>query len=127
MKRLDITKKKFDQPLLWSILALIVIGTIMQYSSSTAVSLSKTNGETGTYYLIAHLKRLVVSIVALLIFMHLDYRKLKSISIILIVGAIALLGYTKIWYMMNGISTPGRWIFLGSFSLFKHQILLVFL
>lgn len=122
MERLDITKKKFDQPLLWSILTLIVIGTIMLYSSSTAVSLTKTNGVTGTYYLVAHLKRLVISIFALVVFMHIDYRKLKSLATILIIGAIALLIYTKVWYILNGISSPGRWLYLGSFSIQASDI-----
>lgn len=131
MERLDITKKKFDQPLLWSIIALIVIGTIMLYSSSIAVSISKTNGESSTYYLFAHLKRLLVGLLALIICMHFDYRKLKSISTILIITAIALLGYTKIWYMLNGISSPGRWLYLGSFSVQTSDVarlaLIVFL
>lgn len=131
MKRLDVTKKKFDQPLLWSILILIVIGTVMLYSSSTAISLSKTNGETDTFYLMAHLKRLIISIFVLVVFMHIDYRKLKSISTLLIICAIFLLGYTKLWYGMNGISSPGRWLYLGSFSIqtsdFARLSLIIFL
>ena len=122
MERLDITKRKFDKPLLWSIVALVVIGTIMLYSSSIAVSISKTNGESSTYYLVAHLKRLVLSIFALIIFMHLDYRKLKSVSTLLIIIAIALLGYTKIWYMLNNMSSPGRWLYFGSFSIQTSDI-----
>lgn len=122
MERLDITKKKFDQPLFWSIVALTVIGTIMLYSSSTAVSLTKTNGESGAYYLIAHLKRLVISILALIFFMYFDYRKLRSLSTLIIIGAIALLIYTKVWYAINGISSPGRWIYFGPFSIQTSDI-----
>jgi len=122
MKRLDVTKKKFDQPLLWSIFALIVIGTIMLYSSSTAVSLSKTSGESGTFYLMAHLKRLIISIMALVVFMHFDYRRLKSLAYIIIIGAIGLLAYTKLWYMMHDISSPGRWVYLGTFSIQTSDI-----
>ncbi len=122
MRQLDISKKRFDQPLLWSVIALIVIGTIMLYSSSTAVSLAKTNGQTDTYYIIAHLKRLIIGIVALGFFMVFDYRKLKFLAPFLIVIAITLLVYTKVWYWINGISTPGRWLFLGSFSLQTSDI-----
>ena len=122
MKRLDVTKKKFDKPLLWSILALVVIGTVMLYSSSTAVSLTKTSGETGTFYLFAHLKRLLVSLIALVIFMHFDYRKLKSLAYPIIIGAIALLAYTKFWYFTQDISSPSRWLYLGSFSIQTSDI-----
>jgi len=122
MRQLDISKKRFDQPLLWSVIALIVIGTIMLYSSSTAVSLAKTNGQTDTYYIIAHLKRLIIGIMALGIFMVFDYRKLKFLAPFLIVIAITLLVYTKVWYWINGVSSPGRWLFLGSFSLQTSDI-----
>ncbi len=117
MGQLDISEKRYDQPLLWSVIILIVVGTIMLYSSSTAVSLAKTNGQTDTYYIIAHLKRLIIGIAALVIFMLFDYRKLKFLAPFLIVIAITLLVYTKVWYWINGVSTPGRWLFLGSFSL----------
>lgn len=122
MRQLDISKKRFDQPLLWSVIALIVIGTIMLYSSSTAVSLAKTNGQTNTYYIVAHLKRLIIGIVALGFFMLFDYRKLKLIAPFLIVIAMTLLVYTKVWYWINDVSSPGRWLFLGSYSLQTSDI-----
>lgn len=122
MERLDIAKKKFDQPLMWSVIALVVIGTIMLYSSSTAVSLAKTNGQSGTFFLLSHLKRLVIGNLALLVFMFLDYRKLKPLYVIIIVTAIGLLIYTKFWYFINGITSPARWIYLGSFSVQTSDI-----
>ncbi len=116
MKQLDISKKRFDQPLLWSVIILLVIGTVMLYSSSTALSLAKTNGVTDTYFISAHLKRLIIGIAALIFFMVFDYRKLKSIAPFLIVIAITLLVYTKFWYMLKGIDSPGRWLYLGGYS-----------
>ena len=116
MRQLDISKKRFDQPLLWSIIALIVIGTVMLYSSSTSLSLAKTSSQTGTYFLVAHLKRLIIGILALGFFMVFDYRKLKSLATFLIVIAVMLLVYTKGWYLIKGYSTPGRWLYLGAFS-----------
>ena len=116
MRQLDITKKRFDQPLLWSIIMLIVIGTVMLYSSSTSLSLVKTNGQTDTFFITAHLKRLVIGLLALGFFMLFDYRKLKSLAPFLIAIAVMLLIYTKVWYQINGISSPGRWLFLGAYS-----------
>ncbi len=122
MNQLDISKKRFDQPLLWSIIALIVIGTVMLYSSSTSLSLVKTSGQTGTYFLTAHLKRLVIGILALGFFMMFDYRKLKFLAPFLIVITVILLVYTKGWYLLNGFSSPGRWLYLGAFSLQTSDI-----
>lgn len=115
-RQLDISKKRFDQPLLWSVIVLIIIGTVMLYSSSTSLSLAKTNGQTDTYFLITHLKRLIIGILALGFFMVFDYRKLKYLAPFLIVIAVMLLVYTKGWYLLKGFSSPGRWLYLGSYS-----------
>ncbi len=122
MKQLDISKKRFDQPLLLSVIALIIIGTVMLYSSSTSLSLAKTNGQTGTYFLIAHLKRLLIGILAFGFFAFFDYRKLKSLAPFLIVIAVMLLVYTKGWYLLKGFSSPGRWLYLGTYSLQTSDI-----
>ena len=122
MKQLDISKKRFDQPLLWSVIILLVIGTVMLYSSSTALSLAKTNGQTDTFFISAHIRRLMIGLVALVFFMLFDYRKLKSIAPFLIVIAITLLVYTKFWYMLKGIHSPGRWLYLGGYSLQTSDI-----
>ncbi|MCJ7801697.1 MAG: FtsW/RodA/SpoVE family cell cycle protein, partial [Candidatus Marinimicrobia bacterium] len=116
MRQLDISKKRFDQPLLWSVIMLIIIGTVMLYSSSTSLSLVKTNGQTDTFFITAHLKRLVIGLFALGFFMLFDYRKLKSLAPFLIAIAVMLLIYTKVWYLINGISSPGRWLYLGAYS-----------
>lgn len=122
MRQLDITKKRFDQPLLWSVIILIVVGTVMLYSSSTSLSLVKTNGQTDTFFLTAHLKRLVIGLLALGFFMLFDYRKLKSLAPFLIAIAVMLLIYTKGWYLLKGISSPGRWLYLGNYSLQTSDI-----
>ena len=122
MRQLDITKKRFDQPLLWSVIMLIVIGTVMLYSSSTSLSLVKTNGQTDTFFIIAHLKRLIIGILALGFFMLFDYRKLKSLAPFLIAVAVMLLIYTKGWYLLKGISSPGRWLYFGTYSLQTSDI-----
>ena len=122
MRQLDITKKRFDQPLLWSVIILIVVGTVMLYSSSTSLSLVKTNGQTDTFFITAHLKRLVIGLLALGFFMLFDYRKLKSLAPFLIAIAVMLLIYTKGWYVLKGISSPGRWLYLGTYSLQTSDI-----
>jgi len=122
MKRLVVSKKRYDQPLFWSVILLAVIGTIMLYSSSSAISLAKTNGETDAFYLYAHLKRLAIGLAILIFFMVLDYRLLKKITPYLIFGTILLLAYTKGWYYLKGLSTPARWLYFGSFSVQTSDI-----
>ena len=122
MRQLDITKKRFDQPLLWSVIILIVVGTVMLYSSSTSLSLVKTNGQTDTFFITAHLKRLVIGLLALGFFMLFDYRKLKSLAPFLIAISVMLLIYTKGWYLLKDISSPGRWLYLGNYSLQTSDI-----
>ena len=101
---------------------MIVVGTVMLYSSSTSLSLVKTNGLTDTFFITAHLKRLVIGLLALGFFMLFDYRKLKSLAPFLIAIAVMLLIYTKGWYVLKGISSPGRWLYLGTYSLQTSDI-----
>lgn len=131
MKRLDIIKKRYDQPLLITIILLVVIGTVMLYSASQSVSLAQTDGQTTMFYLVAHLKRLIVGITAMAFFMLFDYRKLKQLAPYIIGVAIALLLYTKVWYLIKGVSGAGRWLYIGSFSFqtsdFARLALIIFL
>ena len=91
MKQLDIITKKYDQILLVLIIILCVVGTVMLYSSSSSISLNETGGVTDTLFLRSHLKRLIVGMMAMFLFIFMDYRKLKSIApYIMIYGAMDL-------------------------------------
>lgn len=109
MHYLNVITKNYDRVLLGAIIALLVLGTIMLYSASSVRSLTETGGRTDTVYLVAHLKRALISIIVMFGFMMLDYRKLKTISFWLITGSIVLLILTKIFF-------ASRWLFLGPFS-----------
>ena len=116
MKQLDIITKKYDQILLVLIIILCVVGTVMLYSSSSSISLNETGGVTDTLFLRSHLKRLIVGMMAMFLFIFLDYRKLKSIAPYIMIGAIILLLITKLVYVIRGISFPARWLDLGFFT-----------
>ena len=116
MKQLDIITKKYDQILLVLIIILCVVGTVMLYSSSSSISLNETGGVTDTLFLRSHLKRLIVGMMAMFLFIFLDYRKLKSIAPYIMIGAIILLLITKLVYVIRGISFPARWLDLGLFT-----------
>lgn len=116
MNQLDIITKKYDQVLLILIFLLCVTGTVMLYSSSSSISLDETKGVTDTLFLRSHLKRLLIGIVAMFVFMLMDYRLLKKIAPALMIGSIVLLMATKILYLVAGINFPARWLDLGFIS-----------
>ena len=113
MKHIDIITKKYDQVLLILIILLCVVGTVMLYSASSSLSLNETSGVTDTLFLRLHLKRLIVGMMVMFLFIFMDYRKLKSVAPFLMIGSILLLFATKIIYMVKGISFPARWLDLG--------------
>ncbi|MEE8436786.1 MAG: putative peptidoglycan glycosyltransferase FtsW [Candidatus Neomarinimicrobiota bacterium] len=117
MRHLDIITKKYDQVLLVLIVLLCVIGTVMLYSSSSSISMEETKGATDTLFLQAHLKRLLAAVIALFFFMLLDYRLLKKAAPALLIGSLVLLMFTKLIYVVQGISFPARWLDIGFISI----------
>ena len=122
MRHLDIITKRYDQLLLIFIILLCVMGTVMLYSASSSLSLNETGGITDTIFLRSHLKRLILGMLIMFIFIFLDYRKLKSIAPYLMFASILLLLATKIIYLYKGINFPARWLSLGLFSVQTSDI-----
>jgi cell division protein FtsW len=116
MKHIDIITKKYDQLLLILIVILCVVGTVMLYSASSAISLDETGGLTDTLFIRSHLKRLLLGILIMFLFIIIDYRKFKSIAPYLMIFSIILLLATKIMYLIKGINFPARWLDLGLFT-----------
>ena len=121
---IDILIQKYDKQLLIYLIILTVIGTIMLYSASWYESFATSNGRTEMYFLQNHLKRLLIGVLLLFVFIIIDYRSLKKIAPYLIVISIFLLIITKLFYLINGLSwyKPARWLDLGPFSLQTSDI-----
>jgi cell division protein FtsW len=94
----------------------------MLFSASNSISLDQTQRVTATVYLQAHLKRLLVGIAMMFIAMMIDYRNLKIAAIYLLIGSIVLLLITKLSYLLQGNSSPARWLYLGSHSIQTSDI-----
>jgi len=116
MSYLNITTKHHDRPLLTLTIILSIIGTVMLYSASSSKSLFMTDGITDTYYLFAHIKRLLLGLGVMFFFMFFDYRKLKPMAIYMVFFAILLLLINKISFIAQGNSSPARWLRIGSFG-----------
>ena len=54
--------------------------------------------------------------------MMIDYRNLKIAAKYLLIGSIALLLITKLSYLLQGNSSPARWLYLGSYSIQTSDI-----
>ena len=121
---IDILTQKYDRKLLIYFSILAVLGTIMLYSASWYESFANSNGQTDMLFLQNHLKRLLLGIICLFIFLILDYRHLKNVAIYMIIGSIFLLLLTKISYLAKGLgwSKPARWIYFGPFSIQTSDI-----
>ena len=122
MKHIDIITKKYDQLLLILIIILCAMGTVMLYSASSSISLNETGGLTDTLFIRSHLKRLLLGILIMFLFIIIDYRKFKSIAPYLMIFSIILLLATKIMYLDKGINFPARWLDLGLFTVQTSDI-----
>ena len=122
MKHIDIITKRYDQLLLVQIVILCVMGTVMLYSASSSLSLNETGGITDTLFIRSHLKRLLLGILIMFLFIIIDYRKFKSIAPYLMICSIILLLTTKIMYLVKGINFPARWLDLGFFTVQTSDI-----
>jgi cell division protein FtsW len=122
MRHIDIITKKYDQLLLILIVILSAMGTVMLYSASSSFSLNETGGLTDTLFIRSHLKRLLLGMLIMFMFVIVDYRKLKSIAPYLMIFSIILLLATKIMYLVKGINFPARWLDLGLFTVQTSDI-----
>ncbi len=122
MNYINVITKNYDRVLLGAIMVLLIIGMIMLYSASSIRSIAESGGRTDTLYLTAHLKRVLISVIVMFLFMIFDYRKLKPIAFWLIIGSIVLLVTTNVLYFIKGINSASRWLYLGSFSVQTSDI-----
>ena len=100
-----------DYLILGLVVGLVVIGLLMVYSSSFAVSLLAY--DTANYFALRQALWAAIGLVLLLVLMQLDYRWLRSISPLLMLAAIV--GLTAVLVPGVGIVRNGaqRWIALG--------------
>jgi rod shape determining protein RodA len=102
-----------DWLLLGAVLLLAAIGVSMIYST-TYVTLSDGSGHAGPRFWV-QLYAVGIGVLALMIFLALDYRFLAEHSLFLYVGLVALLVYVLLFGVKAGGSQ--RWISLGPFNL----------
>ena len=97
-----------DKLILFVIIQLIGYGTVMMYSASSHLAEVKFNND--LYYLIKHIKWIVIGILAYQIFSRLKYNEIKNIIplIVFFTWGIMILAF-----FLNPTNKPSRWLIVG--------------
>lgn len=102
-----------DKPVVWTVLALAALGVVAVYSAIAFLAETKADGDAGQF-LMRHLGRTGLALLAVGIFSVLDYRRLARVSRLLLLGSIALLAATQVSGIMLGGAQ--RWLAIGGLS-----------
>ena len=68
-------KQIFENPIIYLLITLIMVGTVMMYSASSTIGINKFNQY--SFYLNKHLIRLAISIIAFIIIYNIDFKWFK--------------------------------------------------
>ena len=113
-----------DPLLLWSALALLLLGLVMVYSASIATAEgSAYTGHQPTYYLIRHTVYLAVGLIGGLIAFQIPLRFWQQFAPWLFVGAIVLLIVVLIPGIGRSVNGAQRWIGLGPINLQPSELM----
>jgi cell division protein FtsW len=100
-----------DFALLLTVLAMLLLGLILVYSSS--YYLSATHLDDPSHLLKKQLLAALIGLILLFILMNFDYHLLRQIDGLLLLGALGLTLLT----LVSGLSSGGRWLLLGPLRL----------
>lgn len=109
---------KIDMILLLGVLALVGIGIVIIYSSSAAYAQSR--GFSESYFLVNHVKKVIIGFVAFLIGMSVPYKNWEKVARPIMFLALGLL----VFVVLMGVSAHGarRWISFASFGLQPSEL-----
>jgi cell division protein FtsW len=109
-----------DYPLMLSIAGLLAFGLIMVYSSSVVTAYTGYGNQ--FYFLIKQGFSACIGLVAMLIFMRIDYHMLRIVSVPGLVISIVMLAAVLIPGIGSEVYGAQRWIPLGSFQLQPSEL-----
>ncbi len=105
--------KPADKPVVWTVLALAALGVVAVYSAIAFLAETKADGD-AALFLMRHLGRTGLALIAVGIFSLIDYRRLAKLSRFFLLASLGLLAAT----LLSGVMLGGaqRWLEIGGFS-----------
>jgi cell division protein FtsW len=102
-----------DKPVVWIVLALAALSVVAVYSAIAFLAETKAGGD-AVQFLMRHLGRTMLALIAVGLFSVLNYRLLARLSRVLLIGSVILL----VAVQMSGVMLGGaqRWLEIGGFS-----------
>lgn len=101
-----------DRYLVWVVLTLSAIGVVAVYSAISFLAETKAGGDTGRF-LILHVAKIVIALVAMLVVSRIDYRLIAKFARVGLVLSLGLLMLVKLVGVASGGAS--RWLQLGTF------------
>jgi len=112
--------KSLDLTLILTVAALCIFGVIFVYDSSVAQAMADFGDS--NYYIRQQLLWLLIGFLVLFFFSNFDYRNLKKISGLLLVGSLTLLVLVLVPGFGTSVGGARRWLNLGILSIQPSEI-----
>ncbi len=109
-----------DMVLLTGVLALVGFGIVIIYSSSAAYAVA--HGLPDSFYLVNHVKKVLIGFVALLIGLTVNYKVWEKLARPLILVALTLLVFLISSSLVGTVNGARRWISIASFGLQPSEL-----
>lgn len=104
---------QWDQPLLWTVILLTLVGVVMVYSASITITSSNSASPTTSAYLIRHIISIVLAAIAGLIAYQVPSKVWDRVSPLIFVVTILLLILVLVPGVGHAVKGSRRWIPLG--------------
>ncbi len=117
----------FDQALIWSALALLLLGMVMVYSASIALAASpKYPNLTPTYFLTRHVVSIGIALACALIAFQVPSQRWQQLAPWLFWFAFILLVVVLVPFIGKGVNGARRWIPMGLLNLQPSELMKLF-
>lgn len=107
------TRQPADKPVVWLVLALAALGVVAVYSAIAFLAETKGGGDAGQF-LVRHVGRTGLALLAVGLFSLLNYRLLARFSRVFLIGSLGLLVMVQVSGVMLGGAQ--RWLEIGGIS-----------
>jgi cell division protein FtsW len=116
-------EKGIDRILLFSIVALTLVGLVMVYSSSYAIAVEVTGSKAPSFFFRKHVLRVALGLLLMFLFARVSENALRTYARPLLVVSIALLALTLLPTSLRLCARGScRWLRLGGFSFQPSEV-----